>query len=228
MPETSSKSAPAAQAAEADLNAALNAPAQDIPFHRFADLFPVMEGAEFEEFVADIEAHGLREVITLYQGEVLEGRNRYRACQRLKIEPRFEKFEGDDVAAAAFVTSRNIHRRHLTAAQRRDLLVKIVAAQRGKSDRAIARETGVDHKQISRARQKAESTGAVAPVEKRIGADGKARKQPAKKNARPSRAAKTATVLPFTRMSPPSVRRKTQPSPSGRKSWRRTSSGPWP
>src|SRR5262249_11251012 len=50
-----------------------------------------------------------------------------------------------------------------------------------KSDRAIAADMKVDKNVVSRVRKEAESTGAVAPVEKRVGADGKARKQPATK-----------------------------------------------
>jgi ParB-like chromosome segregation protein Spo0J len=42
----------------------------------------------------------------------------------------------------------------------------------------IAKEVGVDHKTISKARAKGEATGECSPVEKRIGKDGKARKQP--------------------------------------------------
>jgi len=45
-----------------------------------------------------------------------------------------------------------------------------------KSDRAIAKELGVDHKTVAKARREAESTGEVSPVEKRVGADGKERK----------------------------------------------------
>lgn len=49
-----------------------------------------------------------------------------------------------------------------------------VAANPGKSDRAIADEIGVGKDTVRRAR----STGACAPVEKRTGKDGKARKPP--------------------------------------------------
>jgi hypothetical protein len=156
--------------------------------HPLGKMLPPMEEVEFWALTADIQANGLREAITLHQGRVLDGWHRYRALwdlggwlseisdrDRCQVEPKFEEFEGNDDDARAYVISRNIRRRHLSAEQRRDLLVKLIAAQPKKSDRAIAREAGVDHKQVSRARKRGESTGAIAPVEKRQGADGKTR-----------------------------------------------------
>jgi hypothetical protein len=61
---------------------------------------------------------------------------------------------------------------YITPGQRAEAAVK---ANPGKSDRAIAEEIGTDHKVVSRARKR---TGAQAPVGKRVGKDGKARKQP--------------------------------------------------
>jgi ParB-like chromosome segregation protein Spo0J len=87
----------------------------DLPYHPFADIFPLMEGEEFDALVADIGANGQCESTTVYQNKILDGRNRYRACRLLGIEPRLTPFVGDDKAARAFVFGKNLHRRHLTA-----------------------------------------------------------------------------------------------------------------
>ena len=54
-----------------------------LAFHPLANVFPLLAGEEFDALVADIQASGLREAIWLYEGQILDGRNRYRACQAL-------------------------------------------------------------------------------------------------------------------------------------------------
>lgn len=83
--------------------------------HPLCTLFPRMGGAEFDSLVADIKANGLSQPITLHNGFILDGGNRYRACMEAGIEPRFVEFEGASVVS--FVLSANLHRRHMTAGQ---------------------------------------------------------------------------------------------------------------
>lgn len=85
-------------------------------FHRFADIFPLLAGPEYDELVSDIRVSGLIEPIVTYEDKILDGRNRYRACRDACVEPRFISFDGDD--ALAFVISLNLRRRHLNESQR--------------------------------------------------------------------------------------------------------------
>jgi hypothetical protein len=145
-----------------------------------------MTDEEYATLVADIKANGLQNEIILYDGMILDGRHRYLACLAAGVPPVTLYGNGWITDPAAYVISVNFQRRHLTAKQKRDALVKFVATRPEKSDRELARNAKVDHKQISRARKKAEATGAIAPVEKRVGKDGKVRKARAKK-ARPAK-----------------------------------------
>jgi ParB-like chromosome segregation protein Spo0J len=155
---------------------------EDLKFHPAADIFPLMQGEEFEALVADIKANGLHESIVTYDGMILDGRNRLRACLAAGVEPDFVGGGiGDPVA---YVISANIRRRHLTAEDKIRFLAQLVAAQPEKSDRQHAKEAGVSHPTIAKARKTAEATGKALPVAKRVGSDGKARKQPAKKSTK--------------------------------------------
>jgi N6-adenosine-specific RNA methylase IME4 len=88
----------------------------DFPAHALATIFPLIEGDELNALAADIRDNGLREPIVLLDGMILDGRNRYRACQMVSITPRYEHFDGSD--PLAFVISRNVSRRHLSESQR--------------------------------------------------------------------------------------------------------------
>ena len=86
--------------------------------HELALVFPPMTGSEFAAFKEDIREHGQHEPITLYEGKILDGLHRYRACQELGREPSVVRFGGNPRAAAQLVLARNFHRRHLTTSQR--------------------------------------------------------------------------------------------------------------
>ncbi|HZD60026.1 MAG TPA: ParB N-terminal domain-containing protein, partial [Anaerolineae bacterium] len=86
-------------------------------FHPIADIFPMMGMDEFLELKEDIEKNGLREPIWTYQGKIIDGRNRYRACKLVGVEPQFREWDGNG-SLVAFILSLNLHRRHLTQSQK--------------------------------------------------------------------------------------------------------------
>jgi hypothetical protein len=63
-------------------------------FHYLANIFPMLAGDEAKALADDISEHGLREPITLLEGKILDGRNRYIACLDAGIEPRFTHYRG--------------------------------------------------------------------------------------------------------------------------------------
>jgi len=85
-------------------------------YHETANIFPLMEGKEFDALVRDIETKGQQEPITTLDGKILDGRNRYRACVELNIPPICRSYDGK-LSPHQFVLSRNLHRRHLSKSQ---------------------------------------------------------------------------------------------------------------
>ncbi len=104
-------------------------------FHALADLFPLLDGADFDALVADVKANGLREPIWLYDGQILDGRNRWRACEAANIAHRPTRtYAGDD--PVGFVVSLNLHRRHLNESQRAMVAAKIATLPKGTNQHA--------------------------------------------------------------------------------------------
>lgn len=75
-----------------------------------------MQDDEYERLKDDIAINGQLEPIVLYEGKVLDGRNRYKALCDIGLKTDFEEYQGDQ--PLSYVISKNLHRRHLTASQR--------------------------------------------------------------------------------------------------------------
>ena len=89
---------------------------QNINFHEIANIFPLIHGKEFVDLKQDIKNNGVHESIVLYENQILDGRNRFRACQETGVQPEFVNYEGAD--PVGYVLSLNLHRRHLDESQR--------------------------------------------------------------------------------------------------------------
>jgi len=87
----------------------------ELETHKFADIFPMIGDDELENLKEDIKEYGLLEPIIMYEGKILDGRNRYRASKEIGIEPKFEEYKGD--TPLEYVLSLNLKRRHLTQSQ---------------------------------------------------------------------------------------------------------------
>lgn len=86
--------------------------------HKYADIFPMMTDEELAALVQDMRQNGYDEsspIVTI-GGEILDGRNRYKAAQIAGVVPVFVEFHGDD--PLAYVIRHNLNRRHLNESQR--------------------------------------------------------------------------------------------------------------
>jgi hypothetical protein len=182
-----------------------------IVVHPAADLFPMMSDDELKVLGADIKANGLKAPVIMYDDgtggqQLLDGRNRFAAAVMVGVVP------GAHVVSAnatdpqlrcddpyAYVISANIHRRHLTAEQRIELVAKLVKAQPTKSDRQIAKQASVSPTTAGKVRRDLEAKGDVSTVDTRT--DTKGRQQPVHK----PKAASSGKSKPKPVSSPPIV-----------------------
>jgi ParB-like chromosome segregation protein Spo0J len=118
-----------------------------LAFHPLADIFPLLEGEEFDALVADIQASSLCEAVWLYQGQILDGRNRYRACQRLGRDCATRDYLGND--PLAFVLSMNLQRRHLDESQRAMIAVRLATMRQGERTDLVEISTKLSQEQAA-------------------------------------------------------------------------------
>lgn len=80
--------------------------------HPAANMFPMLAEADLAALAEDIRVNGQGEPVVIWDGQVLDGRNRLAACELAGVEPltRTLKACPDPVA---FVLSANLRRRHL-------------------------------------------------------------------------------------------------------------------
>jgi hypothetical protein len=114
--------------------------------HPFAKLFPPMGACEYEALKADIARNGLRNPILVFEGFILDGWNRYRACREIGISPVFVEYEGDD--PVGFVLSMNLNRRHLNLSQRAMIAATLADLKPG-GDRTKPQNCGLSHGRVA-------------------------------------------------------------------------------
>ena len=97
-----------------------------------------------------------------------------------------------------YVLSANIHRRHLTAEQKREIIAKVLKAQPEKSNRTIAKQMKVDHKTVGSGARASWRDVRKFPTSTTV-TDTKGRKQPTKKSAAPPRTCRREGACESTR-----------------------------
>lgn len=107
---------------------------QPMKKHKF-NIFPEASPEDFNRLLEDIRNNGFdqSQPITIFEGEILDGWNRWKACDILNIRPAIKNFEGDSAEAIRFMMRTN-KRRNLNkgqwaciAAEADELLAKLRA-----------------------------------------------------------------------------------------------------
>lgn len=108
---------------------ALSSEPLKIDVHPAANIFPMMDDEQLASLVESIGQNGLRHKIVLWENGghdvVIDGRNRFRACELAGVEPQYEKLAGDENAVLAYIADANLMRRDLKFDQRIMALARI-------------------------------------------------------------------------------------------------------
>jgi hypothetical protein len=154
------------------------------PFQVLPDLPP----DEYEELKRDIAARGVQVAVEITEdGEILDGHQRTRACNELKIKnyPRRIVSGLDEVGKRHHAIRANCLRRHLTREQRRDLITAELRRDPRQSNPFLASLMGVDPKTIDAVRRDLVSVREIPELGRFPGSDGKS--YPAHKMTSPNR-----------------------------------------
>lgn len=118
-------------------------------------LLPPLSADEYAALKADIGTNGIRVPIDVDEaGQILDGHHRAQIAAELVIPCPTRTVAGlteDEKREHAVAV--NAHRRHLTRSQRRALVVAELERDPSRSDRAIGRIVGVDHKTVGAIRR---------------------------------------------------------------------------
>lgn len=129
---------------------------QPMKRHKF-NIFPEAKPEDYARLRDDIKANGYdqKRPIVTYQGEIIDGWNRQKACDELGIRATYQQFTGTDSEAIAFVMSTN-KRRNLNsgqwatiAAEAEDLLKAIAADAESERKRKISENNGMKEQETT-------------------------------------------------------------------------------
>jgi hypothetical protein len=137
----------------------------DMQFHPVASLFPMLPDDELADLAADIKERGqLQPIVLDSDGRILDGRNRYAACELAGVDPQFETYSGDDPDGYALTV--NIARRHLSVGARH-MIAAQAARLSGMSTRIVASsssDTNLYHSRLAEANTVLDWAPDLAPL----------------------------------------------------------------
>jgi hypothetical protein len=126
--------------------------------HELANLMPMIEGKKVEELMESVRKGGLQYPIILFEGKILDGRNRYRALKTINhvfTSADFEVFEGTRDEAETKVIDLNMVRRQMTNKEKEEVIQRMILKYHDDSNRGIARRCNItSHAQVGTVRER--------------------------------------------------------------------------
>ena len=115
---------------------------EELKRHPLSAIWPDMDEPVFRALVADVKRNGVLHPVVLYEGEVLDGWNRYQAARGALVKCPFTTYEGS--YPMEYVIAANAQRRHVSALQRAGCVLATVGMWRGEENSG-----GYSHKELA-------------------------------------------------------------------------------
>lgn len=136
----------------------------DFKLHELCTLWSQANDSDLDEMIKVTRTIGgiFNEPATVWNGLMLDGRNRQIVCRTLGIPLYYREFNGTYEQARAFVIAKNAARRHLTKDQQTMYLVEQARVDarngfgKGPDDEAISKKVGTTRKKVYQAKLIAE------------------------------------------------------------------------
>ncbi|MFT4086157.1 MAG: ParB/RepB/Spo0J family partition protein [Gordonia sp. (in: high G+C Gram-positive bacteria)] len=132
-------------------------------------VMPRLTSEEYAELEASIVEHGVQVPITVAaDGVIVDGHHRDEIARKHDLHCPRRSAEGSAEQLRGLAFSLNLHRRHLTREQKRQIVAESIKADPQLSDREHGRRTGVDHKTAATVRDDLAESGEIPHFSERI------------------------------------------------------------
>lgn len=117
-----------------------------VDVHPAANIFPMMDDDQLASLADSIGRNGLRHPIVRWVNGghdiLIDGRNRFRACELAGVEPQYESLEGDEEDVLAYIADANLMRRDLKQDQK-IMALALIYREPGKRGRGNKLDTEI-------------------------------------------------------------------------------------
>ena len=140
-------------------------------------VMPPLTDDEFDALLLDISENGITVPVVYDQhGRLIDGHHRVEIARRLRIDvPQVVREVANAQEARSIAYALNLHRRHLSREQKRDLLAASIKADPHLSDRQHAERAGTSPTTAGAVRAALEESEQLSKLDSRTGADGRTR-----------------------------------------------------
>lgn len=143
---------------------------------------PPLTAEEYEGLRTSIAVNGvLNPILVDSDGplrRIIDGNARKKIARSLDYDCPEQVHQGDEEELRALARALNIARRHLTQAQKRQLIADQLRETPERSDRWLGKMLGVDGKTVASVRAELEATAGFPQFNRTVGLDGKSRPRP--------------------------------------------------